>query len=326
MAKNDFLPFAFAPTARVLEQSAYEGMTALRQDGFDAGIAEPDQLNKVWRQSSAIASMVAEFVSTTLNADVLDDGDGAALLAQFEDALDEALVPKTSPTGAALLPSGETTDRPNPATFGMFRGNIETFAPEFFDGVEWKQLGWNVGAGFAPGTRLLFAQATAPDGWAQVTDDAANNRMLRVVNDNSGNAVGGTASPILNNVVPAHTHVFETGTVSANSSHLHSGQTAGANADHSHGIGDPGHAHSIGGGVAGGNWGLGPVAFSNNAGGTNGSGTGIGGTGGFSNNHAHDFGTSWTDTNHIHGGSTDNGSSRTNWEPRYLNLILCVKE
>ena len=29
--------------------------------------------------------------------------------------------------------------------------------------------------------------------------------------------------------------------------------------------------------------------------------------------------------NHTHSGSTDNGSSRTNWTPRYINMIICAK-
>lgn len=328
MAKNDFLPFAFTPGARVLEQAAYEGMTDLRQRGFDNGIAEPDQLNKVWRQSSAVASMVAKFISTSLNVDVLDDGDQAALLTKFEDALDVVLVPKTSPTGAALLPSGETATRPTPGAFGMFRGNTETFAPEFFDGVEWKQLGWTVGAGFASGTRMLFAQATAPGGWTQVTGDDANNRMLRVVSDNTGNATGGNANPVLMNVVPAHIHGFTTGDESTN--HTHDGITGDMSADHTHGIGDPGHAHSTSTpvGSSGETNGLrvaAPVAADGRVS-VNVSGTGITRTGGVSNNHYHGFASNRQNTGHTHSGSTDNGSSSTNWTPRYLNLLLCVKD
>lgn len=160
-----------------------------------------------------------------------------------------------------------------------------------------------VGQGFAAGTRLLFAQAAAPTGWAQVTGDEANNRMLRVVNT-AGGGVGGVHNPVLNNVVPAHTHAFSTGYQSA---------------DHAHGIGDPGHAHPFNilvgaaGGAANG------IAVGNgsswenpsNRGNASGVGTGI-----------------WTwgvNANHTHAGSTDNGSSQTNWEPRYTNLILCAK-
>ena len=32
-----------------------------------------------------------------------------------------------------------------------------------------------------------------------------------------------------------------------------------------------------------------------------------------------------TSANHYHSGTTDNGSSQTNWEPRYINMIICQK-
>jgi len=43
--------------------------------------------------------------------------------------------------------------------------------------------------------------------------------------------------------------------------------------------------------------------------------------------HAHEFAvwSSGISSNHFHGGSTDNGSSQTNWQPRFLNVILCTK-
>ena len=81
------------------------------------------------------------------------------------------------------------------------------------------------------GTRLVFAQAAAPTGWVQIVDDGANNRMLRVVNT-AGGGVAGSHSPILNNVVAAHTHGFTTGTVSAD--HTHTTTTGTESADHAH--------------------------------------------------------------------------------------------
>lgn len=149
---------------------------------------------------------------------------------------------------------------------------------------------------FPSGTRLAFAQAAAPTGWTQDTSDNADNRMLRVVKT-AGNGVAGTHSPILNNVVPAHTHGFTTGSVSA---------------DHTHYINDPGHSHlyaqgqpAVGGGASIGNTQYG------NTGPTTASGTGVY--------------TSGASSNHTHSGSTDNGSSQTNWAPRYIDLIICSK-
>jgi hypothetical protein len=87
MAVNQFLPFANDPAARVLDQAAYVALSNVRDFGFDSGIAEPDQLNKVWRQSSAIASMIGQYIADQLGQDVLDDGNAATLLQQYKNAL-----------------------------------------------------------------------------------------------------------------------------------------------------------------------------------------------------------------------------------------------
>jgi hypothetical protein len=121
-----------------------------------------------------------------------------------------------------------------------------------------------VASAFPSGTRLPFAQAAAPTGWTQDTSDNANNRMLRVVSG-TGNSVGGSASPILMNVVPSHTHTVSSSgtTASADLSHTHgvtgsgttsaqsnghthdySGTTSGQSVTHSHAVSDPGHSHT----------------------------------------------------------------------------------
>lgn len=168
---------------------------------------------------------------------------------------------------------------------------------------------------FATGTRLLFAQAAAPTGWVQITSDLADNRMLRVVKT-AGAGTGGTHSPILNNVVPAHTHGFSTGGQSAD--HSHSGWTGGVSSNHTHGstrdsfitIGGPAE---IGGLAAGG--GFSPSGVSRT------SSTDV-----MSGDHTHYITTSGVSSDHTHSGSTDNGSSQTNWTPRYVDLILCERQ
>jgi hypothetical protein len=151
---------------------------------------------------------------------------------------------------------------------------------------------------FPSGTKMPFAQASAPTGWTQDTSEDANNRMLRVVNA-AGGGTGGTHSPILNNVVPAHTHSFTTGTISANHVHYDSGHnhqsTTGGNFSHRVGVtGGPNDA-----------W------FADFAGSTD-TGWGYASIGGVSSNHTHS-------------GSTDNGSSQTNWTPKYIDMIICTK-
>ena len=155
---------------------------------------------------------------------------------------------------------------------------------------------------FPSGTRMVFAQASAPTGWTQDTSDAANNRMLRVV-ITGGGATGGSADPTVNNVVPAHTHSFTTGNESAT---------------HTHALTDPGHSHA-------------PLIGSNfitNPGDWNGVGGGTLGkfAGGTTTASASTGITAGTESvNHNHSGSTDNGSSSTNWTPRYNSVIICIK-
>lgn len=147
---------------------------------------------------------------------------------------------------------------------------------------------------FPAGTRMPFAQAAAPTGWTQDVTDNANNRMLRVV-PSGGGAIGGSSSPILNNVVPAHTHGFTTGNVSADHQHF-----------------DSGHSHNIGisnAGVYGSGPGSDVTVLRNGPTNTSTSSAVIGGASG----------------NHTHAGGTDNGSSQTNWTPRYIDMIICSK-
>jgi hypothetical protein len=140
---------------------------------------------------------------------------------------------------------------------------------------------------FLSGTRMPFAQAAAPTGWTQDTTDNATNRMLRVVNT-TGGGVAGTNSPILNNAVPSHTHVF---TGSALAAHTHT---------------DAGHAHAS------------AVSFNGfqvnpaNAGAVGGT-SGIG----YANIQSASAGTP--------AGTNAANAGAANWVPRYIDMIICAK-
>ena len=147
------------------------------------------------------------------------------------------------------------------------------------------------------GTRMPFAQASAPTGWTQAVTDNEDNRMLRVVKT-TGGGVAGTSSPILNNVVPSHTHTFTTGTESAS---------------HTHGITDPGHTHRVPKGttIGTGEY-LAPVSkvVTGNIVSTA-SVTGI------------SLGTE--SALHTHSGTSESNGSAANWTPRYIDMIICAK-
>lgn len=156
------------------------------------------------------------------------------------------------------------------------------------------------------GTQTVFFQSSAPSSWTRITNDNANNRMLRVVSTGGG-TVGGSSSPILNNVVPSHTHSFTTGGISAD--HSHSGTTGGVSANHVHF-----HLRAL-------------YSFTRENGGRfTTTATFAANTSGISQNHVHGFGTGGVSSNHSHSGTTDNGSSGTNWAPRYVDMILCSKD
>lgn len=186
---------------------------------------------------------------------------------------------------------------------------------------------------FASGTRLMFAQAAAPTGWTQVTDDSATNRMLRVVNT-AGAGIGGSASPILNNVVPSHTHTYSGTSSGQSQSHTHgvSATTGGmsANATHNHGVTDPGHNHTIasGGGSSGPQSYISIDTYYSTNYGTSASSTGIG-INATNTDHTHSFSTTSggasVDHTHTYSGTSDANAGATNWAPRYIDMILCSK-
>lgn len=146
-------------------------------------------------------------------------------------------------------------------------------------------IGSNVVDSLPSGTRMAFAQSAAPTGWTQITTDTADNRMLRVVNT-AGGGTGGSNSPILNNVVPSHTHTFSATTSS---------------------VGD--HVHPFGVQMMWQADGSGPFFVSNGVyqygliNQTQGAG-------------AH---------NHTVSGTTATNASSSNWTPRYIDMIICAK-
>jgi hypothetical protein len=69
----------------VITQVTYSGLAA-RTAGFSSGVAQSAQLNKVWRQSSIMSAVLAQFISDRTGLDVLDDGTTATILANLKAA------------------------------------------------------------------------------------------------------------------------------------------------------------------------------------------------------------------------------------------------
>ncbi|WP_145498559.1 tail fiber protein [Yersinia bercovieri] len=83
---NEILPFGLGAESNVMTQAEYEALAA-RSGGFSSGVAKSEQLNKVWRQSSFVASVLADFIANQSGNNVLDDGNAAVLLANLELAI-----------------------------------------------------------------------------------------------------------------------------------------------------------------------------------------------------------------------------------------------
>ncbi|KVP48383.1 hypothetical protein [Burkholderia ubonensis] len=86
MANNNFKAFAAAAGANVMAQADYEALAALLT-GFVSGTAQSIQLNKVWRQSSIMAAVLAQFIVDITGQDAIDDGTTTTLLANLKAAV-----------------------------------------------------------------------------------------------------------------------------------------------------------------------------------------------------------------------------------------------
>ncbi|MBS9422509.1 phage tail protein [Photorhabdus caribbeanensis] len=91
--KNDFKAFSISNNANVVSQERYEESQNL-QTGFPPENITTHILNKALRQSSTISSVVADFIATESNSDVLDDGNIAKLTAQLNKALEQKITTK----------------------------------------------------------------------------------------------------------------------------------------------------------------------------------------------------------------------------------------
>ncbi|HAX2761359.1 TPA: hypothetical protein JW587_003712 [Escherichia coli] len=98
MTTNEFKSFAISPGSNVISQGDWESLPA-RASGFQSGKASSAQINKAIRQSSFIASAIAQYVANNTNQDILDNGDVTAFLTKFTNSLGVQLLSRTNPFG-----------------------------------------------------------------------------------------------------------------------------------------------------------------------------------------------------------------------------------
>lgn len=84
----DFLPVAIATGNNSDTQADFAGST-YQTLGFQYGSVPTSskQANKVWRQATVIASVIANYIANRLGVNVLDNGDVTTLLANLTMAL-----------------------------------------------------------------------------------------------------------------------------------------------------------------------------------------------------------------------------------------------
>ncbi len=144
MATNDFKPFAGAVSANVTDQADYEVLPALLS-GFSSGVASSAQVNKALRQGTAIASVVAQFISDQTSSDVLDDGDTGGLKTKLLSAL-ISLISANALKFSAIYPVGVVI---------FFAKNVNPNT--IFPGTTWTYIGENktIRLGAQAGTNVL---------------------------------------------------------------------------------------------------------------------------------------------------------------------------
>lgn len=99
---NKFLPFATGGSANVITDDAYAALAALAT-GYQSGIAQSQQLNKTWRQSSVMAAVMGQIIANYGNN--ASDGDTIAnLVAYLKAALmgSKASIASVTTTAATL--------------------------------------------------------------------------------------------------------------------------------------------------------------------------------------------------------------------------------
>ena len=157
------------------------------------GVAQSAQLNKVWRQSSIMAAVLAQFISDRTGQDVLDDGTTATILANLKlsaaavngDVTKTFLVaPATLATHAMQL--GQATGR-------LLRTTVYTRAS--FNGTQ--QVSVDGGASTTSGAGTFTALATTTKVIVEVIGAGAGSGSTATTSavSASGGGGGGDSDP-----------------------------------------------------------------------------------------------------------------------------------
>lgn len=177
MATNNFKPFGIGAGANVTSQADYEALAALLT-GFQSGKASSAQINKALRQSTVMASVLAQFISDSAGVDVLDNGNTASILANLKSGM-TALTPGRLLNVQVFTASGTVTKTP-----GAKKWRI-------------KCLGAGAGSSAAPATgsnEVSVSNGGGAGAYAEGIYDVSSITTASVVIGSGG--AGGTAGSI----------------------------------------------------------------------------------------------------------------------------------
>lgn len=139
MSTNDFKVFAGGAGANVVAQANWPTDPDIAL-GFQTGTARAAAANKALRQSSIVASMVAQFIVDNAETDALDVGTITALQEGFTEAISAfittaitGLAPKAGPTftGVPKAPTAtKGTNTTQLATCAFVQAAVGDYAPK----------------------------------------------------------------------------------------------------------------------------------------------------------------------------------------------------
>ncbi|OCQ54577.1 Phage Tail Collar Domain protein [Photorhabdus australis subsp. thailandensis] len=181
--KNDFKAFSISNDASIISQEKYEESQSL-QAGFPPENISIPVLNKELRQSSTIASVVANFIKEQSGDDVLDDGDITKLTEQLNRALEQKI------SDISNIPVGVPVPWPTtipPAGWLQCNGSV-------FDQSKFPKLAEAYPDGKLPDLRGEFIR-----GWDDGRGIDKNRRILTHQGDAIRNIQGSFASTIAPN-------------------------------------------------------------------------------------------------------------------------------
>lgn len=216
---TDFVPFATGTGANVTSQADYIAESTTTT-GFESGVANSDDCNKVWRQATFQAAVLANFVANTLDINVPDDGNLTNGVTNLESALEsiastEATSVVNSALGALTLPftkiTGEIANSQVPqSAVTQYQGNLSIAggqitstvgsATDLAGGAAGSipyQSGASITAFLAAGTLgQVLTQGVGAPTWTTFTGGTGINYSSGTITNTGVTSLSGTANEI----------------------------------------------------------------------------------------------------------------------------------